>query len=384
MIKIITSGESHGKQINVIITGIPYGLVVNEEEINKELIRRKKGYGRGERMKIEDDTVEIISGVRGGITIGSPICLRIENKDYKNWKNIMSIKENENIDNIVKPRPGHADLPGLLKYGANDIRNILERSSARETVGRVAAGAIIKKLMKLFGTTFFSRVIQIGKVKSKNISIRVMKREYIEKSSVRCEDLEAEKIMIEEIAKAKKAGESLGGIFEVVAFNVVPGIGSYVLPEERLDGRLAKAIISIPGIKGVEFGEGFNLAKKTGSKVHDEIYYQKNKGFYRKTNRAGGIEGGISNGEPILIRAAMKPIPSLKKPLMTVNVKTKKSEKAFKERADVCAVPSAAVIGESVTAIEIAKLYLKKFGGDSIDELSKNFKAYSEGIEWKR
>ncbi|MCK4777544.1 MAG: chorismate synthase, partial [Actinomycetia bacterium] len=333
---------------------------------------------------IEDDTVEIISGVRGGITIGSPICLRIENKDYKNWKNIMSIKENENIDNIVKPRPGHADLPGLLKYGANDIRNILERSSARETVGRVAAGAIIKKLMKLFGTTFFSRVIQIGKVKSKNISIRVMKREYIEKSSVRCEDLEAEKIMIEEIAKAKKAGESLGGIFEVVAFNVVPGIGSYVLPEERLDGRLAKAIISIPGIKGVEFGEGFNLAKKTGSKVHDEIYYQKNKGFYRKTNRAGGIEGGISNGEPILIRAAMKPIPSLKKPLMTVNVKTKKSEKAFKERADVCAVPSAAVIGESVTAIEIAKLYLKKFGGDSIDELSKNFKAYSEGIEWKR
>jgi len=350
---------------------MPAGLKINTALINEDLKRRKTGYGRSERMKIEVDSVKILSGVRSSITIGSPISIMIQNKDSSIDK----------LPSLVSPRPGHADLAGALKYDAKDLRDILERSSARETAIRVAVGAISKILLAEFGIDITSHVILIGGVDAHTSDLDFDKIKHAAlKSPLRCADEAAAKLMHEEIDKAKNSGDTLGGIFEVIARKVPPGLGSHVHPDRKLDSRLAAALMSIQGIKGVEIGLGMEYSKKQGSNVHDKISYDKNKGFKRQTNNAGGIEGGISNGQDIILRAAMKPIATLKKPLSSVDIKTKKASKAEVERADVCAVPSAGVVGEAVTAFELANAMQEKFGGDSLGEMKRNFDWYLKQI----
>jgi chorismate synthase len=383
-LRFFTAGESHGSALIGILEGIPGGLSLSSDDIDKELMRRQTGYGRGGRMKIEQDHAEIISGVRWGKTIGSPISLFIENKDWKNWQEGMSSegRYEHSISAVTRPRPGHADLAGILKYAQKDIRNILERSSARETAARVAIGAVTKKFLSEFGIIINSYVIQIGNVRMLKTEAR--SKEIFQKaeaSPVRCPDEETTKKMIKLIDKAVKNGDSLGGIFEIVATGIPPGLGSHIQWDMKLDARLSMAISSIQAIKGVEVGLGFKMAEKFGSEVMDEIFYKRKSGFYRKTNNAGGIEGGMSNGMPIVIRAAMKPIPTLKKPLRSVDIITRENIKAAYERSDTCAVPAASVIGEAMTAITIADALLEKFGGDSIDETKRNFDAYIEYIK---
>jgi chorismate synthase len=383
-LRFFTAGESHGPALIGILEGIPAGLSLSSDDIDKELMRRQTGYGRGGRMKIEQDHAEIISGVRWGKTIGSPISLFIENKDWKNWQEGMSSegRYEHSISAVTRPRPGHADLAGILKYAQKDIRNILERSSARETAARVAIGAVTKKFLSEFGIIINSYVIQIGNVrmlKTEAISKEIFQK--AEASPVRCPDEETTKKMIKLIDKAVKNGDSLGGIFEIVATGIPPGLGSHIQWDMKLDARLSMAISSIQAIKGVEVGLGFKIAEKFGSEVMDEIFYKRKSGFYRKTNNAGGIEGGMSNGMPIVIRAAMKPIPTLKKPLRSVDIITRENIKAAYERSDTCAVPAASIIGEAMTAITIADALLEKFGGDSIDETKRNFDAYIEYIK---
>lgn len=383
-LRFFTAGESHGSALIGILEGIPGGLSLSSDDIDKELMRRQTGYGRGGRMKIEQDHAEIISGVRWGKTIGSPISLFIENKDWKNWQEGMSSegRYEHSISAVTRPRPGHADLAGILKYAQKDIRNILERSSARETAARVAIGAVTKKFLSEFGIIINSYVIQIGNVrmlKTEAISKEIFQK--AEASPVRCPDEETTKKMIKLIDKAVKNGDSLGGIFEIVATGIPPGLGSHIQWDMKLDARLSMAISSIQAIKGVEVGLGFKIAEKFGSEVMDEIFYKRKSGFYRKTNNAGGIEGGMSNGMPIVIRAAMKPIPTLKKPLRSVDIITRENIKAAYERSDTCAVPAASIIGEAMTAITIADALLEKFGGDSIDETKRNFDAYIEYIK---
>jgi len=383
MLRFLTSGESHGKALVAILEGLPAGLVLDLEFLNKELARRQLGYGRGGRMKIEQDTVEILSGVRFGKTLGSPIALVIENRDWKNWRDKMAVEPGSGgFEPITRPRPGHADLAGLLKYGETDIRNILERSSARETAARVAIGAVAKTLLKMMEISIFSHVTRIGREEAKINRLPDMKDlEEIDKSPVRCLDSRASQKMVEEIDRATEEKDSLGGTFEVLVFGCPPGLGSYTSWETRLDGRLSRALMSIPAIKGVEIGEGFKLAVLRGSQAHDEIFYEAGKDFYRKTNRAGGIEAGITNGETLVLRAAMKPLPTLGRPLGTVDVITKQPAEAFRERADICAVPAAAVIGEAVIAIEVARAALEKFGGDSLGDFKTNYRNYRERIK---
>src|SRR3990170_6087 len=383
MLRFLTSGESHGKALVAILEGLPAGLVLDLEFLNKELARRQLGYGRGGRMKIEQDTVEILSGVRFGKTLGSPIALVIENRDWKNWRDKMAVEPGSGgFEPITRPRPGHADLAGLLKYGETDIRNILERSSARETAARVAIGAVAKTLLKMMEISIFSHVTRIGREEAKINRLPDMKDlEEIDKSPVRCLDSRASQKMVEEIDRATEEKDSLGGTFEVLVFGCPPGLGSYTSWETRLDGRLSRALMSIPAIKGVEIGEGFKLAVLRGSQAHDEIFYGTGKDFYRKTNRAGGIEAGITNGETLVLRAAMKPLPTLGRPLGTVDVITKQPAEAFRERADICAVPAAAVIGEAVIAIEVARAALEKFGGDSLGDFKANYQNYRERIK---
>ena len=366
-IRYLTAGESHGKALVSIIEGIPSGMTLDVEFINGELRRRMKGYGRGKRMLIEKDKVRILSGTRKGKTLGSPITLLIENRDFKI----------ESLPSISCPRPGHADLAGALKFGERDMRNILERASARETAGRVAVGALCKILLKEFGVKFLSHVVMIGGIRAeKRFAFGQMKL-LSEKSAVRCVDKDASELMKNKIQDAKEAGDTLGGIFEVIAAGVPCGLGSYTQWDRRLDGNLARAIMAIPGIKAVEIGSGFDVAIKRGSEVHDEIFFNKStKKFTRNQNAAGGIEGGITNGEDLILRAAMKPIATLAKPLRSVNIKTKKSTKAQVERADVCVVPACGVIGESVSAIEIARAAVEKFGGDSLGEMKRNYEGY--------
>ncbi len=393
-LRFLTAGESHGKGLSGILEGIPSGLSLSSEDIDRELKRRQAGYGRGGRMKIESDRAEIISGVRWGKTIGSPISLRIENKDWKNWEQGMSAdtEHTGSIDAVTKPRPGHADLAGALKYGHKDIRNILERSSARETAMRVAIGAVAKKFLSEFGIDIGSYVIQIGSVKISNLKSQISNFEGIfkkaEVSPVRCPDEEASKKMTELIDSAVQKGDTLGGIFEVVATGLPIGLGSHIQWDKRLDGRLAQALMGIQAIKGVEIGAGFETAKKSGSEVMDEIFYEKAKGkgqeaigFYRETNHAGGIEGGMTNGMPVVIRAAMKPIPTLRKALRSVDIITKEPFEAAYERSDTCAVPAAAVIGEAMTALVIADAFLEKFGGDSMEETKRNAAGYLEHLK---
>jgi len=393
-IRFLTSGESHGKALIGILEGIPAGFSLSSEYIDKELKRRQGGYGRGGRMKIEADHAEIISGVRWGKTIGSPISIVIENRDWKNWREGMSAgAEHENsLAPVTRPRPGHADLAGALKYDFKDMRNVLERSSARETAMRVALGAIAKKILSDFGIAIGSYVLRIGQVNvpGPSVSVKYSGDDLLqvfgkaEKSEVRCPDEKTTQKMIRLIDRARKEGNSLGGIFEVFLTNVPPGLGSHVHWDRKLDGRLAQAIMSIQAIKGVEIGMGFEMAHGFGSGVMDEIFYQGRKqatartatGFYRKTNNAGGIEGGMSNGMPILIRAAMKPIPTLRKPLMSVDIRTKKTFEASYERSDICAVPAAAVVAEAMAGLAVADAFLEKMGGDSRREVMRNFKAY--------
>jgi chorismate synthase len=368
MLNFTTAGESHGKCLIVIVNGFPAGVRLDESVINAELKRRQGGYGRGGRMQIESDKVCILSGIRKNITIGSPICLKIENKDYKI----------DTLPDVTRPRPGHADLPGVIKFGHRDARNILERASARETAARVAAGALTKILLSKFDINVLGYVKGIGGINSKKIvknPDEILKNR--NKSKVYCLDKLAESKMIEKIKKAKKERESLGGVIEIIAFGVPPGLGSHAQWNLRLDGILAGALMSIQAIKGVEIGLGFDFSKKFGSQVHDEIFYYKNKGaFGRATNNAGGIEGGITNGEVVIARAAMKPIPTLMRPLRSVDIITKEPQSASTERSDVCAVPAVSVVGEAVMAFEIARCFMEKFGGDSIGEVTRNYEGY--------
>jgi len=370
-VRYLTAGESHGKALVAIIEGIPKGLKLDTAFINRELVRRMKGYGRGKRMQIEKDKVEILAGQRKGKTLGSPVAILIKNKDFKI----------ETLHSVFLPRPGHADLAGLLKFEAGDIRDILERASARETATRVAAGALFKTLLREFGMDFTSHVTMIGTVSSGgNFSFGTIKNRS-EKSPVRCVDRLSSRKMCREIEKAKAEGDTLGGIFEVIIKGLPPGLGSYTQWDKRLDGNLTRAVMSIPGVKGVEVGAGFGAASRPGSRVHDEISFDRRlKRFQRKTNNAGGIEGGISNGENIIVRGAMKPIATLVKPLDSVNIKNKKRQKAAVERSDVSVVPSAGVIAENACAIEIALVMAEKFGGDSLLEMKRNFKAYIAAI----
>ncbi|MCL2145094.1 MAG: chorismate synthase [Endomicrobia bacterium] len=382
-IRFVTAGESHGRGLVVILEGIPAGLTVNSEDIDVELARRQKGFGRGQRMKIETDTVKILSGLRHARTLGSPIALYIENKDWDNWKGTMSPALDDFDGNmLLKPRPGHADLAGFMKYGVSDFRDILERASARETAARVAAGAVCKELLKEFDISIISYTLQIGKAAADMSKIPQDKIWHnTETSYVRCPDAGAGKKMIQLIKQAASKGDTLGGKFAVAAHNVPIGLGSHTQWDLKLDGRLAQSLMSVQAIKTVEFGSGVKLASTPGSLSHDEIFYNDKKGFYRNTNRAGGIEGGMSNGEPIEITCTMKAIPSLVKPLRSVNINTKKAAKAEAVRSDVCAVPAAGVVAEAAVAFELARAMKEKFGGDCIEDMKKAIANYESRIK---
>ena len=391
MFRYLTAGESHGPQLTAIVEGVPAGLKISEETINADLARRQCGYGRGGRMLIEKDTVEILSGVRWGETIGSPITLCVKNRDWVNWSEKMSPDERHRDDKIrvTRSRPGHADLPGAMKYNQRDVRNILERSSARETAVRVAVGAVAKAFLARFGIFVCGFVTELGGIKAERPNLPLtMLKEIAAKSELFTWDAAAEAEMKALIDSTKEAGDTLGGVVEVIVSGVPVGLGSHVQWDRKLDARLAMAVMSIQAIKGVEVGVGFEAARTPGSKVHDEIYYDSSRilhgevtGFYRKTNNAGGIEGGISNGEEIIIRAAMKPIPTLYKPLRSVDIDTKEPFEAAVERSDVCAVPAASVVAETVVAIEIANLFLEKFGGDSVEEIWRNYESYLDYLQ---
>lgn len=384
MIRYLSAGESHGRGLIGIIEGIPAGLAIRRPDIDRDLARRQGGYGRGGRMQIEKDKVTILAGVRHGRALGSPIALWVQNRDWANWRKAMTPEPVSKYQGTVtRPRPGHVDLAGWLKFASPDIRDLLERSSARETVARVALGALAKLYLARLGIRVISYVVQVGPVTAKGSQGKgedpLGRYELAEASQLRTFDRAAERKMKAQIDKAKEKGDSLGGIFELVALGVVPGLGSHIQWDKRLDGRLAQALMSIPAIKGVEIGLGFEAGRRLGSQVHDEICYQADRApwpFYRPSNNAGGLEGGISNGEPLVIRAAMKPISTLKLSLQSVDIKTKEPFLAHVERADVCALPAAAVVGEAMVALELAVAASEKFGGDSIGELERNYRGY--------
>ncbi|MCA1625935.1 MAG: chorismate synthase [Acidobacteria bacterium] len=383
--KFTTAGESHGKALVAIIEGLPADLEIDLEKINFELWRRQQGYGRGGRQKIEKDEIRILSGIRHGKTLGSPICLIIENRDFVHWQEVMSSEkldaEPKNSRIVKRPRPGHADLAGGQKFQTRDLRDILERASARETAARVACGAFAKQLLGSFGIDIKSHVIKLGSVPQKPL-IKTWEEisEIGEKSPLHCVDKEIENQMVELIDNAKAEGDTLGGIFEVVAKNVIVGLGSHTSWTEKLDGRIAKAFMSIPAVKAIEIGTGVENAGKFGSEVHDEIVYLEN-AFERTTNRAGGLEGGITNGEEIRVRGYMKPISTLRKSLKSVDIETKQEDLAAFERSDITAVPAAGIIGEAMLAIVLANSMREKFGGDSMGEMQANFESYRKNIE---
>ncbi|MCM3761222.1 chorismate synthase [Alkalihalobacillus oceani] len=384
--RYLTAGESHGPQLTTIIEGVPAQLELVAEDINVDLARRQGGYGRGRRMQIEKDRVQLLSGVRHGRTTGAPIALVVENKDWTHWTKIMGAEplsgeeEKEVKRKITRPRPGHADLNGAIKYGHRDMRNVLERSSARETTVRVAAGAVAKKILAAFGIEVGGHVLEIGGVKAQQVEYSSVAdlRERSEASQVRCLDEQASVKMMEAIDKAKNDGDSIGGIVEVVIENVPVGLGSHVHYDRKLDAKIAAAVMSINAFKGVEIGIGFEAAHLPGSQVHDEIIWDEEHGYRRKTNRLGGFEGGMTTGMPIVVRGVMKPIPTLYKPLQSVDIDTKEPFAASIERSDSCAVPAASVVAEAVVAWEVANALLETFGHDQIPAIQENVKRHQE------
>ena len=382
MLRFLDAGESHGQALIAILEGIPAGLKIDLDFINSQLLLRQLGYGRGGRQKIERDRVEILSGVRFSETIGSPIAMMIKNRDHENWKDIMNpLGERNELRKVIRPRPGHADLTGYLKYDRDDIRDVLERSSARETAIRTAVGGVCELLLREVGVRLFSYVVSIGKVRADiDVGDRELEKNTLN-SPVFCPDKKAADLMIAEIEQAKRDGDSVGGVVEVLARDVVAGIGSYSQWDRKLDARLAFGLMSIQAVKAVEIGDGFKNTYRFGSEVHDEIVYEN--GYKRKSNRAGGIEGGMSNGEDIVVRAYMKPIPTLKKGLGSVNVETHEAERSAFERSDVCAVPALSVVARAVVAFELARAYLEKFGSDTIRELTERVSAYREYLSKK-
>jgi chorismate synthase len=384
-LRLITAGESHGPGLTCVVEGLPAGLQLAPEEIQRDMARRQLGHGRGGRMKIERDSAEVTGGVRHGRTLGGPIALQVRNRDFANWEERMSPWPVEaEVEEVHLPRPGHADLIGTLKYKQSDVRNILERASARETAARVAGGALCKAFLRALGVSVHSHVVQIASVRAPDGERALTPEDFaaIDDSPVRCLDADAGRAMVKEIDRLRKANESLGGVFEVQAFGLVPGLGSHVSWEERLDGRLAMAICSIQALKGFSIGDGFHIAGLPGSQAHDEIFFSDERGYYRETNRAGGLEGGMTTGEPLIVRGAMKPLPTLTKPLRSVDTATHEPAQALRERTDSCTVPAAAVVGEAMVALVLADSYRRKFGGDHIDDVLQALRAYEERIGW--
>jgi chorismate synthase len=384
--RFTTAGESHGPGLVAIVEGLPAGIELDRERIDREMARRQLGHGRGGRMKIERDAVEVRSGVRHGRTLGSPVALLVANRDYSNWEQRMSPWPVEGeVEESHLPRPGHADLAGTLKYGHRDVRNVLERASARETAARVAAGALAKEFLAALGVAVHSHVLRIASVAVGDPGDPGPEDfERVDESPVRCLDPEVGAAMVVEIDRLRKANESLGGVFEVRAFGLLPGLGSYVAWDQRLDGRLAQALVSIQAVKGVSVGEAWEVAARPGSESHDEIFWSEERGYHRQTNRAGGIEGGMSNGEPLVVRAALKPISTLTKPLRSVDTVSRQPAEAMRERTDSTVVPAAGVVAEAMVALVLAGCYREKFGGDHIDDVLAAAQAYRERIEWRR
>jgi chorismate synthase len=385
-LRIVTAGESHGPGLTCIVEGIPAGLELDRAAIDRDLARRQLGHGRGGRMKIESDAAQVTAGVRHGRTLGGPIALQVANRDYANWEERMSPWPVEAaVPEVHLPRPGHADLAGTMKYGFSDVRNVLERASARETAARVAGGAIAKGFLRELGVEIVSHVTQIASVRAPaRGELTLADFAGVDESPVRCLDAGATRAMVQEIDALRKRNESLGGTFELRAFGLVPGLGSHVSWEQRMDGLIGMAMLSIQAAKGVGLGDGFDLAGRPGSEAHDEIFYSHERGFYRETNRSGGLEGGMTTGEPLVVQVAMKPIPTLTKPLRSVDIATREPAQALRERTDSAVVPAAGVVGEAMLAVVLAGAYRDKFGGDHVDDARAAVDAYERRIGWKR
>lgn len=388
-LRFLTAGESHGQAITAIVDGVPAGLPLSPADIDAQLKRRQLGYGRGRRMQIEPDRIRILSGVRSGLALGSPIALQIENKDWAKWSNAMAVEPVSDADPesdwrlrpVTRPRPGHADLAGALKHGFDDVRNVLERASARETAMRVAAGAVARVLLGRFGVCIASHVVRLGPVAAEaSESLKPEDFAGVDESPLRCLDPKASEAMVRAVDEAKAAGQTLGGVFEVIVWGVPPGLGSHTQWDRKLDGRIAGALMSVQATKGVEVGLGFEAAARWGADAHDPILYSEERGIHRPSNRAGGFEGGMTNGEPLVIRAAMKPLSTLYKPLPSVDLATRQPSEGAIERSDITAVPAAAVVGEAVVAFEVARAFLEKFGGDSLKEMERNFEGYAQEL----
>ena len=382
MLRFLTAGESHGPSLTIVVEGMPAGWPIDIDAINRQLARRQMGYGRGGRMKIEKDAVQVTSGVRWGETLGSPVTMIVENRDWKNWRRKMSVDPADRDESIVvtRPRPGHADLVGVQKYDHQDIRNVLERASARETTSRVAAGSLARQVLEHFGISVMGYVSEIGGIEADTKSLTPRQIfDAAEVSEVRMADPEAEGRVIALIDECKKTGDTLGGVAEVCVTGLPPGLGSYVHWDRKVDGRLAGALLSVQAVKGVEVGAGFGTARVRGSEIHDEIV-REGEGYGRSSNNYGGTEGGMTTGEPLVVRTAFKPISTLMQPLRSVDIKTGEESKAAIERSDVVAIPAAAVICEAVVAFELARLFLEKFGGDSLTEIRRNYEGYLEQV----
>jgi len=385
--RFTTAGESHGPGLVAIVEGMPAGLELDREALDRDMARRQLGHGRGGRMRIETDTADVRSGVRHGRTLGGPIAVLVANRDYANWEERMNPWPVEGFEpeEVHLPRPGHADLVGSWKYGHTDIRNILERASARETAARVAAGALARSFLAALGVEVRSHVLQIASVHApERTDLKPSDFDGVDEDPVRCLDPEASKAMVEEINRLRKANESLGGTFEVIAFGLVPGLGSHVSWEDRLDGRLAGAVTSIQAVKGVAIGEAWDVAGRPGSEAHDEIFWSEERGYYRETNHAGGLEGGMTTGEPLSVRGAIKPISTLTKPLRSVDTATREPAQALRERTDSAVVPAAGVVAEAMVCLTLARAYREKFGGDHIDDVRAAIDAYKTRIDWRR
>ncbi|HVW18226.1 MAG TPA: chorismate synthase [Solirubrobacteraceae bacterium] len=384
-LRLITAGESHGPGLTCIVEGLPAGLELDREAIDDDMARRQLGHGRGGRMKIERDSAQVTAGVRHGRTLGGPVALQVANRDYANWEERMSPwPVDAPVDEVHLPRPGHADLNGVFKYGFTDVRNVLERASARETAARVAGGALCKAFLRAVGVEVRSHVVSMGPVRvpPREAPLTLADFEGVDEDPVRCLDPATSEAMVAHINVQRKANESIGGVFEVVAFGLVPGLGSHVSWEERLDGRLAGALCSIQAAKGVSFGAGFELPGLPGSQAHDEIFFSPERGYYRTTNRAGGLEGGMTTGEPLVAQVALKPIPTLTRPLRSVDIATKEPAQALRERTDSAVVPAGGVVGEAMVAFVLADAYRRKFGGDGVEDVLAAVRAYRERIGW--